>query len=232
MMKCLESKLKCIILIVLTGVFIPACASLTPPKSMVAKQLLGTSVDAITRFRAHPDLKKFRYELENAAAVIIMPTVIKAGFFAGGETGNGVLLKRNGNNNWSQPAYFTLAAASFGLQFGIQDTTVILVIRNVGALNSILYHQGKLGADASATIGTEGLGLEASTTSNLSTDIVAFASPNVGGFLGVSIEGAVLVTRHDLNEALYGKGAKPKAILEGRYANPLVDTLRRVLAKK
>jgi lipid-binding SYLF domain-containing protein len=176
--------------------------------------------------------KKFGNDLENAAAVIIMPTVIKAGFFAGGETGNGVLLKRNGNSNWSQPAYFTLAAASFGLQFGIQDTAIILVIRNIGALNSILDHQGKLGADTSAAIGTEGLGLEASTTSNLSTDIVAFASPNVGSFLGMSIEGAVLVTRHDLNEALYGKGAKPKAILNGDYPNPLVNALRSALNKK
>jgi lipid-binding SYLF domain-containing protein len=95
-----------------------------------------------------------------------------------------------------------------------------------------LDHQGKLGADAGTTIGTEGLGLEASTTSNLSTDVVAFASPNVGGFMGVSIEGAVLATRHDLNEALYGEGAKPKSILEGYYTNPLADTLRRALVKR
>jgi lipid-binding SYLF domain-containing protein len=228
----LKSKPNSLVLLMLTSFIITACASLNPPKLMVAEQLLATSVDAVTRFRTHTDLKKFTHELDNAAAVIIMPTVIKAGFFAGGETGNGVLLKRNGNDNWSQPAYLTLAAASFGLQFGIQDTAIILVIRNVGALNSILDHQGKLGADASATIGSEGLGLEASTTSNLSTDVVAFASPNVGSFLGVSIEGAVLVTRHDLNEALYGKGAKPKTILDGHYTNPLTDALRSALTKK
>jgi lipid-binding SYLF domain-containing protein len=232
MMGKLKSKLKCLVLLALASCIITACSSLNSSKSMVAEQLLETSIDAVMQFRAHPDLKKFGNDLENAAAVIIMPTVIKAGFFAGGETGNGVLLKRNGNSNWSQPAYFTLAAASFGLQFGIQDTAIILVIRNIGALNSILDHQGKLGADTSAAIGTEGLGLEASTTSNLSTDIVAFASPNVGSFLGMSIEGAVFVTRHDLNEALYGKGAKPKAILNGDYPNPLVNALRSALNKK
>ena len=232
MMGWLKSKLKCVALLVLTGFIITACASPSPPKSMVAEHLLETSLDAVGRFRAHPDLKKFNHELENAAAVIILPSVIKAGLFAGGEIGNGVLLKRNGNSNWSPPAYFTLAAASFGLQFGVQDTAIILVIRNVGALNSILDHQGKLGADAGATIGTEGLGLEAATTSNLSTDIVAFASPNVGSFLGVSIEGAVLATRHDLNETLYGEGAKPKAILDGHYTNTLVNALRRALANK
>ena len=61
--------------------------------------------------------------------------------------------------------------------------------------------------------------------------LVAFASPNVGSFLGVSIEGAVLATRHDLNEALYGKGAKPKAILDGYYPNSLTDALRLALRK-
>jgi len=231
MIERLKSMPKYLVLFVLAG-FITACSTSSPPKLMVAEQLLETSLDAITRFRSHIDLKKFSHELENAAAVIIMPSVIKAGFFAGGETGNGVLLKQNGNGNWSQPAYFTLVAASFGVQFGIQDTAIILVIRNVGALNSILDHQGKLGADVSAIIGTEGLGVEASTTSNLNTDVVAFASPNIGSFLGVSVEGAVLVTRHDLNGALYGKGVQPKAILEGRYTNPLSDALRSALAKR
>ena len=164
---------------------------------MVAEQLINTSTDAIARFRVHPDLKKFSHELESAAAVVILPTVLKAGFFAGAETGTGVLLKRGSDNSWSHPAYFTLAAASFGLQFGIQDTAIVLVIRNSAALQSILDHQGKLGADTGATIGTVGVGLEASTTSNLGTDIIAFANPNVGGYNGETVEGAVLATRHD-----------------------------------
>ena len=96
MMGWLKSKLKCVALLVLTGFIITACASPSPPKSMVAEHLLETSLDAVERFRAHPDLKKFIHELENAAAVIILPSVIKAGLFAGGEIGNGLLLKRNG----------------------------------------------------------------------------------------------------------------------------------------
>jgi lipid-binding SYLF domain-containing protein len=209
-----------------------ACASTSPPKSMVAEQLINTSTDAIARFRAHPDLKKFSHELESATAVVILPTVIKAGFFAGGETGNGVLLKRNEDNSWSYPTYVTLAAASFGLQFGIQDTAIILVIRNSGALESILDHQGKIGADTGVAIGAQGLGLEASTTSNLNTDIIAFSSPNIGGYMGVSAEGAVLATRNDLNEAFYGEGAKPKTILADQYSNSIADTLRSSLAGK
>jgi len=216
------------------GLASTACSTSTwdQPKSVTAEQLLGTAISTVNRFRAHPDLKKFTGELDNAAAVVILPTVIKAGFLGGGEAGNGVMLKHNADGSWGYPAYYTLGAVSFGLQFGIQDTAIVLILRNEGALQSVLKNQGKLGADTGATVGVEGVGMEASTTTNLGADIVAFAASNVGGYLGASIEGAVLATRRDLNEAFYSEGATPEAIIAGQYQNPAADTLRRVLAKK
>lgn len=217
--------------LLLAGFLLAGCATWDEPKSVTAEKLLASSIQTVAAFKAHPELEKFKPELTNARAVVILPNVIKAGFFAGGEGGNGVLLKRNANGSWSYPAYFTLGAASFGLQFGIQDTAIVLIVRNEAALQSLLEHQGKLGADAGATLGVEGVGMEASTTSNLSTDLVAFASSNVGGYLGASLEGAVLATRRDLNEAFYGEGAEPVAILNGQFSNPLADDLRRYLAQ-
>ncbi|NQW00223.1 MAG: lipid-binding SYLF domain-containing protein [Rhodospirillales bacterium] len=218
--------------LLLTGFLLAACSTWNQPKSLTAELLLDTAVETVATFRTHPDLKKFNNELNNAHAVVILPTVIKAGFFAGGEGGNGVLLKHNADGSWSYPTYLTLGAASFGLQLGIQDTAIILIVRSPGAMDSLLKHQGKIGADAGATIWVEGVGMEASTTSNLGADILAFASSNVGGYLGASLEGAVLATRRDLNEAFYGEGAVPLAILAGQYQNPIADTLRQFLAKK
>lgn len=217
--------------ILFIGLLTAACTTWDQPKSVTAEKLLATAIDTVAAFRSHEDLKKFNSELANAQAVVILPTVIKAGFFAGGEGGNGVLLKHNSDGSWGHPAYFTLGAASFGLQFGIQDTAIVLIIRNEGALNSILKHQGKIGADAGATIWVEGVGMEASTTTNFGGDILAFASSNVGGFLGASLEGAILATRRDLNEAVYGEGAEPLGILQGQYTTPIADNLRRYLAQ-
>ncbi len=216
------------------GLASAACstANWDQPKGVTAEQLLGTAISTVNRFRAHPDLKKFTGELDNATAVVILPTVIKAGFLGGGEAGNGVLLKRNPDGSWGYPAYYTLGAVSFGLQFGVQDTAIVLILRNEGALQSVLKHQGKLGADTGATVGVEGVGMEASTTTNLGADIVAFAASNVGGYLGASMEGAILATRRDLNEAFYAEGATPEAILAGQYQNPAADALRSVLAQK
>jgi lipid-binding SYLF domain-containing protein len=207
-----------------------ACAQLEDAPQSTTQKLIDHAVYTINDFRANKELKPFAHYLAEARAVVVLPSVLKAGFFAGGEGGNGVLVARTANGGWGQPAFYTLAAASFGLQFGVQDTAIVLIIRNDGALKSIMSHQGKIGADAGASIGLFGVGMEASTTTNMGADIVAFANSNLGAYLGASLEGAVLVVRNDLNTAFYGKGATPESIIAGRSTNPRTERLRSVLS--
>src|SRR5271154_1873132 len=46
--------------------------------------------------------------LRHARAVLIVPTLVKAGFFFGGEGGDGVLLARSAHGTWTDPAFYTL----------------------------------------------------------------------------------------------------------------------------
>lgn len=126
------NRIKRTALVVFLGILTTACSTWIEPKSVTAELLLGDAIDTVNRFRAHPELGKFSDELDNAHAVVILPTVIKLGLGAGGEVGNGVLLKHNADGSWGYPAYFTLAAASFGLQVGVQDTAIVLIVRNAG----------------------------------------------------------------------------------------------------
>jgi lipid-binding SYLF domain-containing protein len=53
----------------------------------------------------------------------------------------------------------------------------------------------------------------------------------MGVYAGVSLEGAVLARRNDLNQAYYGNGATPQTIVfENRFANLQADPLRLSLA--
>jgi len=211
-------------------ILVSGCDRWDEPPALTTKHLVVEAAQTIERFRVHKDLKNFSGELDQAAGVVVLPNVIKAGFFAGGEAGNGVLMKKTADG-WSYPAFYTLGAASFGLQVGVQDTAIVLILRNGGALDSILRHQGKIGADTGATVFVQGVGMEASTTTNLGADILAFANSNVGAYLGASLEGAVLATRHDLNRAYYGPDATPDTILSGQSKNPDADPLRRTLGE-
>jgi SH3 domain-containing YSC84-like protein 1 len=172
----------------------------------------------------------FRNALDQAAGVGVFPGTMKAGFIVGAEYGDGLLIARTPGGDWGQPAFYTLGGGSVGLQIGGQVAEIVLVLRNRGALRSLVEDQGKLGADAEVTLGVVGAGIEGATTTNLGADVLAFSSA-AGFFAGGSLEGSVLVKRNDLNAAFYGAGATPAAILfEGRFANPRADGLRTALA--
>lgn len=174
----------------------------------------------------------FRSELANARGVVIFPSVFKGALLIGGEGGNGVLLTRNEAGDWSYPAFYTMGAGSLGLQAGAQSSEVILILRNQKAVDAIITDQAKLGGDLGVTFGTIGAGLEGATTTNLGADVLG-VSRNVGLYGGMSLEGATLVRRNDLNAAYYDAGATPQAIvLERRYGNPAADPLRQALAMR
>ncbi len=213
----------------LAMVLLGACVSPSAPPGDSARTLVADAVGTLEQFRAHKSLRVYAKYLKDAAAVVILPDVVKAGWLFAAEAGNGVLLAHKPDGSWSDPSFHTLTAASVGLQLGVQDTSVVLIVRTEKALKSVLAHQGKIGADIGATAIYVGAGLEASTTSNLGADIVAFATPVLGAYIGGSLEGSVLVVRRDLNEAVYGTGATPEGILAGKWktdiAKPLKDAL-------
>ena len=163
-----------------------ACQELRETPAEGSVRLVDWSADTIENFARLPELKEFAKTLPDARAVMVLPALVKAGFFLGAEGGSGVLIARRADGSWGYPAFYTLGAASIGIQFGIQDTETVLVIRNDGALRSIIKNQGKFGADLGVTAGFSGAGMEASTTTNLRLDVLAFTNSKVGIFGGAS----------------------------------------------
>ena len=207
-----------------------SCAEFRDDPATVSRDVVARAKATVDRFRTLPALAGYWRFVEDARGVVVLPRVVKAGFLGAAEGGNGVMLGRGADGAWSAPAFYTLGGVSFGLQAGIQSTEVLLILRTDKAVRAFLEHQAKLGADAGLTIGIFGGGLEASTTTNLGADVLAFAHSVVGAFGGVALEGAVLVRRKDLNEAYYGAGATPRAIIIDRsLENPAADGLRAAL---
>jgi lipid-binding SYLF domain-containing protein len=196
-----------------------------------AVQIVDASQTTFAKLKASDEkpMDEFRALLPKAEGVVILPGLLKGGFVVAAEGGNGVLLAKDASGRWSEPAFYFLAAGSIGLQAGGQATDVVLLLFNQKAVKSIIDHQGKLGADLGLIIGTVGAGVEASTTTNIGADIMAF-SQGVGVFAGGSLEAAALVKRNDLNEAFYGQPVTPTDIvLNGRVTNPAANGLRTTL---
>ena len=221
-----------VFILAVLAVAMTGCAAIKPVSDeQRALQILNASKTVFETLKASDSkpMDEFRALLPKAQGIVILPGLLKGGFIVAAEGGNGVLLAKDASGRWGQPAFYFLAAGSVGMQMGAQATDVVLLVFSPDAVASIIRHQGKLGADLGLVIGTIGAGVEASTTTNVGADIMAF-SQGIGAFAGGSLEAAALIKRNDLNEAFYGQAVTPgDIVLQGRAHNPAADALRAVL---
>jgi len=141
---------------------------------------------------ADATMKRFKQEvvgaqefLNNAAAVMVFPRVLKAGFGIGGEYGEGVLRQQGANL-----AYYSTAAASIGFQAGAQSKSVIVVFMTQEALDSFRSKKGwKAGVDGSVAVIKWGVGEDINTL-NIKDPVVGFVFSNKGLMFNLTLEGS------------------------------------------
>lgn len=150
--------------------------------------------------------------LQHARAIMIVPRLYKGGFFVGGEGGSGVMLARDANDAWSEPAFYNIGSASFGLQIGIEQSEMVLFVMSQKALDALNNNQFKVGAGAGLTVATLGSNVEGATTGNAGPDVVTWASSS-GAYAGISLNGSVIRPDTDSNRAFYGRTVTPQNIL-------------------
>jgi lipid-binding SYLF domain-containing protein len=178
----------------------------------------------------HPDFGELPDFVKRARAVLIFPSLIKGGVIIGGEGGTGVLMVRDQKQGWSDPAFYTLAAGSIGLQLGGQVSEAVFTVMSDRALDALIDNQMKFGGDMSVAAGPSGKRLQAAATTNFGSDVYSFAQTE-GLFGGVSLDGAGVLKRDSWNDAYYGQGATPYAILiQRKFTNPNARVLRNSLS--
>ncbi len=179
-------------------------------------------------FMTDKDQSWLKENLNQAKGLIIIPSLLKAGFVVGGSGGSGVLIvKDDKTGQWSQPAFYTLGSGTFGLQIGAEAAEVIMMVRTQKAVDKLFTSSFKLGGDTSIAVGPVGTGVK----SNVVADIFSF-SRTKGAYAGVSLEGSVIKTKDKWNEAYYGKAVNPvDIIVKGSVSNPGSKALRTNVAK-
>lgn len=195
------------------------------------KELVEKSRMTLDGFLADSNMAWLRDHIKDAKGVFIVPQLLKGAFFFGAEGGSGVfLVKDDKAGQWSEPAFYTMGAGSFGFQFGAQASEIVLLAMSQRGVESMLSSTFKLGADVSVAVGPVGAGIEGATAV-LSADLVTFARAK-GLFGGVSLEGAVIATRDEWNRNYYGKDVRPTDILvKQTVTNPHSAGLRAALAR-
>jgi len=168
--------------------------------------------------------------LRRSRGVLVIPNYYKAGFILGGSYGDGVLLKRQSEASFGDPAFYRMTAGSLGLQAGMDISEIVFMILTDKGLEAVLNDEFKIGANVGISVGSFGAGAEAATTTNAGNDIVAY-SLSAGLFAGASFEGAAIKPRKDWNASVYGvNNDEPRVIVE-RNQLQAAHTLKDSLAK-
>lgn len=220
------------IFILTSGLFFMTSIMTSPAEASEQLLLVDKARITIESFTTDPDLTWFRDHVKDAKGLLIVPQMLKGAFFVGGSGGRGVLVVHDEKTGkWSQPAFYTLGGASFGLQFGGQASEVVLMVMSQKGIEALFTSSFKLGADVNVAIGPKGAGIEGSTAPNLSADYLSFARTK-GAFAGISLEGAVIKTNDGWNEAYYGKPVRPvDIVLTREVSNPKSAELCAAVAK-
>lgn len=210
-----------LLLALVSGYGAPAAAQPVEQQGLVDNSLV-----TLRAFMADEQMGWLQNNLRQTKAVLIIPSLLKAGFVLGGSGGSGVLLVRDQKTgSWSHPAFYVIGSVTFGLQIGGEAAEVVMTIEDQKALDPFYSTEFKLGGDVSIAAGPVGGGAK----SNITADVLSFARSK-GLYAGVNLEGAVIKVSDTSNRAYYGQDVRPIDILvRNAVSNAGADELRHAL---
>ena len=191
------------------------------------KLLLASQV--LEELRDSGDRSIPNWLLERAYGIAVIPDLTKIAFFAGGRRGNGVLVFRDKDGRFTNPIFVTLTGGSFGFQWGVQSTDIVLVFTTRKSVEGITSGKITLGGDASVSAGPVGRESSAATDFTFKSEIYSY-SRSRGVFAGLAIDGSAMTIDEDENQAFYGttaygkRGVSASDIVAGAVTPPANDT--------
>jgi lipid-binding SYLF domain-containing protein len=128
---------------------------------------------------------------EKAKAILVFPGIIKAGFIFGGQGGNGALIV-----DGKTEAYYNIAAASYGLQAGVQEFGYAMFLMTDSARKYLDKSDGwEVGVGPSIVVLDTGAA-KSLTTTTAKDDVYAVIFSQKGLMAGIGIQGSKITRIH------------------------------------
>jgi len=160
------------------------CALLPGPVGAASREALDARVhEAVeTLYQTAPAARDLA---ARADGMLVFPAVYKGGMFVGAEYGEGALLQGGRTS-----AYYNVAAASVGLQLGVQRKSVVILFMTAEALARFEKLRGfRVGVDGSVAIATLGAGGSVDSENN-QDPVIGFIYSNQGLMYNLTLEGS------------------------------------------
>ncbi len=163
-----------------TGVTI---ALAEPASAASAAELIRDSNTALANLYANQPSAKLLGS--RAKAILVFPSIVKAGFIVGAQSGNGVLFENGVPTN-----YYNISAGSYGLQAGVQSFSYALFFMTNSGLSYLEQSYGwSIGAGPSVVVLDKGKAASLTSTT-LTQDVYAIPFGQKGLMAGIGLEGS------------------------------------------
>jgi len=161
-----------------------AMVTLSPtPATAASKAEIDSNVDVAMQ-QLYESTPLARMLAKEAKAILLFPKVLKMGFILGVQGGNGAL-----RENGVTVGYYNTAAASYGLQAGIQEFGYALFFMSDSALQYLNKSDGwEIGVGPSIVIVDAGVA-KSLTTTTARKEIYAFIFSQKGLMAGLGLQG-------------------------------------------
>ena len=188
--------------------------SLSATAASKEEQRVSDATDVLDQLLQIPEKSIPPSLLARAYAVAVIPNAIKAGLIFGARRGKGIIVVRQDDETWSNPAFVTLTAGSVGWQAGVESSDIILVFKTRKGVTDISNGKLTLGAEASVAAGPVGRNASIATDVQFEAEVMSY-SRSRGLFVGVALDGTGVTMDRKANTAFYGSAEmSPDAIFE------------------
>jgi lipid-binding SYLF domain-containing protein len=163
-----------------------AATIITAQHQAIARDLAGIDADAqaalASLYKTTPEARILEKE---AKAILVFPDIVKAGFVVGAQYGEGALFQ-----NGKIIGHYNIAAASYGLQAGMQSFGYAMFFMTDSALQSLNESAGfEVGVGPSLVVVDKGMA-KSLTTTTVRKDVYAFIFRQKGLMAGAGLQGS------------------------------------------
>ncbi|TKA45291.1 hypothetical protein B0A54_04387 [Friedmanniomyces endolithicus] len=176
--------------------------------------------------KKHKSLDKIPPEVIRNCKGLAIFTVMRVGLHWSGAGGSGIIVAKMPDGQWSPPSGILIHTIGFGLVAGADIYDCVCVINNENGMDGFTRVRATVGGEISAAVGPLGGGSTVDSEVFKRQSAVWTYTKSKGLYLGVQIDGTIIVERTSENERFYGiEKVRNKEILAGRVRPPQGGTL-------
>ncbi|KAM0199459.1 hypothetical protein ACHAPI_003216 [Fusarium lateritium] len=160
--------------------------------------------------------------LQSAAGLAIFNVLRAGGGHGSLSGGSGIVIARRPDGTWSPPSSFIVSSLGAGFVFGLDLYDCICVLNTPEQVAAFTKPRLSLGAEGSVAVGPVGTGAGVEAALSKTVQPVWSYMKSRGLWIGIQIDGTIVVTRGDANATFYNEsGITAEKILHGDVAWPL-----------